>query len=131
MAIEDTLSAARNLLLDGARSTVAGAVLDQPDTEVSVVAMDDSYLNAQTDAISKVEYELATHLSVSSAELYVDPTKIADMVWLTADPITSHPDPMPRENALPLAVAYASVDPGSYPTIAAALTVIYANYTFS
>lgn len=127
----NVLAAARTRLLDQEKSTLAGALTNQPDDSIVISLIEDAYTRrGQTgQPLDAIELEIAERLDAGVDYPLGNEQAFQGVLWLAQTDPVNLPSPMPRDFALYFAIAWKSQ--GRYATVAEGLQFIYDNIQMS
>ena len=130
MAEINVLAAARTRLLRGSKQTVAGALLEKSDNELSVRLLEEVYTRRGKtgEPINAVELEIAERLDEGEEYPIGNHEAFQGVMWLAQTDPANIPDPMPRDFALYFAIAWKRQ--GRFETHVAALNHVIDNFAF-
>lgn len=125
------LAQARSRILRGERSTLAGALTENPDDGVVNSLIEETYTRRgqSGDALQAIELEIAERLDNGEDYPLGNEQAFQGVLWLSQTDAANLPDPMPKEFALYFAIAWQMQ--GKHSTVTEGLQFIYNNFTLS
>lgn len=127
------LMAARDRIVYAGQKTVVGALLDKPDDDGLVTAVETAQLKlrgkADRPALDAIEIYIAEMVDQGQTLPITNPEGYGAARWLSQGDLATLPDPIPRAYVLYLAKAWQEAK--KFPTLTAALNEILTTRTFA